>query len=196
MVVSWSFNNSVGEFRVFWHVWYVWRYIFRLLTTVKRAIMLVDSCSLSLGMNLISWNCQGWDNPCAIRSLKVLIVNKYPMILFVSETKLLAKDMEKFRKKKLFWNLLSYRCGWLALLWYKDADIFQFHHSQYQIDCIIHVYGNIIGLSFIIGFRTFYYLLTMLQLCRAWVCLGKLQNEILDPKEKLCLQKFISDGKV
>jgi exonuclease III len=89
-------------------------------------------------MNLISWNCRGLGNPCAVNALHRLVKKQAPKLLFLMETKLDPKCFEYIRSRLGF----SYcfvvpslgRSGGLALLWQADVDVTITNYSQNHID--------------------------------------------------------------
>jgi len=46
-------------------------------------------------MRILAWNCRGLGNPRAVRALRGLVREEDPDILFLSETKRKATEMEK-----------------------------------------------------------------------------------------------------
>jgi exonuclease III len=48
-------------------------------------------------MRLLSWNCRGLGNPCTVRELLLLLKEKDPSVLFLSETRLDSIGVENLR---------------------------------------------------------------------------------------------------
>ena len=71
-------------------------------------------------MNSLGWNCRGLGNPRSVRALHDMVRRWAPKIVFLSETKLKSKRMERIRDHIGFANgLFVSRCsrsGGLALL--------------------------------------------------------------------------------
>jgi exonuclease III len=89
-------------------------------------------------MNLLSWNCRGLRNPCAVNALHTLVRKQGPKILFLMETKLDMKCFEYIHLQLGFsgcFVVLSLgRNGGLALLWKDDANVTISNFSQHHID--------------------------------------------------------------
>jgi hypothetical protein len=76
-------------------------------------------------MRILSWICQGLDNPKTIRALKKLIVNHQPDIIFLMETKLFEEQFHFLNSYKHNYttHIINYfvsgggRAGGLALIW-------------------------------------------------------------------------------
>ena len=94
-------------------------------------------------MSVISWNCQGLGNPKAIRILRNLAKEKDPVMMFLIETKLDVKRMEKVRASVGFQYAFTIpykgRSGGLALLWKDSIEVKIQTYSQYHIDVHVHM---------------------------------------------------------
>lgn len=75
-------------------------------------------------MNLLAWNCRGLENPRSVRVFPEYAQRWDPKIMFLSETKLKKRSMEKAKEKAGYRNGLIIpsmgRSGGLLLLWKKD----------------------------------------------------------------------------
>ena len=107
-------------------------------------------------MRLLSCNCRGLRNPQTVREL--LIKEKGPSIMFLSETRLDSKSVEFLRVKiKFKYAFCVPRIvfgGGLALFWNDDVDVRMATYSKNHIDSnvvmkesrkkfrIIGFYGN------------------------------------------------------
>ena len=149
-------------------------------------------------MNSLGWNCQGLGNPQSVQALHDLVRWWAPKIVFLSETKLRTKCMERIRDRIGFANGLYVpslgRCGGLALLWTREIDLEIKSFGRYHIDAII-TEANANFKWRIPGFyghpqahlRQFSWdLLAFLrdQYQLPWICFGDF-NEILSMEEKL-----------
>ena len=92
-------------------------------------------------MNSLGWNCRGLGNPRSVRVLHDLVRRWAPKIVFLSETKLRTKRMERIRDRIGFANGLFVpslgRSGGLALLWTRETDLEIKSFGCYHIDAII-----------------------------------------------------------
>ena len=92
-------------------------------------------------MRALGWNCQGLRNPRLVRSLCKLVQQWNPNFVFLSETKLKKKSMEKKEESASFTNGLvipsSGRSGGLVLLWRKEITVEIQSYSDRHIDAIV-----------------------------------------------------------
>jgi exonuclease III len=149
-------------------------------------------------MRLLSWNCQGLGNPCTVRELLLLIKEKDPSILFLSETRLDKFGVENLRVTTKFANAFCVSRvrtgGGLALLWNSKVDLCLNTYSKNHIDAA--VVDKEVGKSFrVTGFygnpethrrKESWALLKHLSHLNTspWLCMGDF-NEILDNSERI-----------
>ena len=92
-------------------------------------------------MNSLGWNCRGLGNPRLVRALHDLVRQWAPKIVFLSETKLRTKRMERIRDRIGFANGLFVpshgRSGGLALMWTRETDVEIKSFGRHHIDAII-----------------------------------------------------------
>jgi exonuclease III len=97
-------------------------------------------------MSIISWNCQGLGNPKAIRILRNLAKEKDPVMMFLIETKLDVKRMEKVRASVGFQYVFTVpskgRSGGLALMWKDSIEVRVQTFSQHHVDVHVHMDTN------------------------------------------------------
>lgn len=95
-------------------------------------------------MSYLAWNARGLENPCAIRDLGRLLAERNPLLLFISETKLVASQCRSWTGKFSFNGNFAVDCcgrsGGLLLLWPEPLDITIISYSPGHIDCIIKEY--------------------------------------------------------
>lgn len=76
-------------------------------------------------MKIISWNSRGLRNPQAIHALRELVRREDPVIVFLSETELCSKGMDRIKMQLNYFGMIAMdsvgRSLGLALLWKKDA---------------------------------------------------------------------------
>ena len=89
----------------------------------------------------LGWNCQGLGNLPIVRVLGELVQQWDPKIVFLLETKIKKKAMEKVMEKINFVNGLIMpqkgRGGGLAMLWRREVDSEIMGYSKSFIDAII-----------------------------------------------------------
>jgi exonuclease III len=92
-------------------------------------------------MKILSWNCRGLGNPRTVRDLCRLVKEKRPTMVFLMETILKKKKMERIRCKMGFDNMLVVDCigksGGLALLWKIDEGVEIQNYSCRHINAIV-----------------------------------------------------------
>lgn len=78
-------------------------------------------------MNSLSWNCRGIGNLQTIQDLCLMIKEKGPKVVFLMKTKLLAKKMERIKRRvkydECFVVELVGRSGGLAMMWEGELDL-------------------------------------------------------------------------
>lgn len=88
------------------------------------------------------WNCQGLGNPMTVKALRKLVRAEDPSLVFLMETKLMTKQMERVKIKLgfdcgIFVDRVG-RSGGLAFLWRKSVDVtlrsFSFNHIDVTIE--------------------------------------------------------------
>lgn len=89
-------------------------------------------------MRLTVWNCRGLGNGPAVRGLLDLQKQVDPDVLFLSETKMDKRRMEKIKWLLGMKNMVVRDCegksGGLALLWKKEVVLILHNYSKYHID--------------------------------------------------------------
>ena len=148
-------------------------------------------------MNALCWNCWGIGNPRIVYMLRDYVRRWTPYLVFLVETKVKHKHMEKIKFSLGFSNGLIVpnrgRSGGLALFWSTDVNLEIKSYSQYHIDATITEQDS----NFIWRFTGFYghpesnlrkdswklpsYLNNQFSL--PWFCCGDF-NEILSVTEK------------
>ncbi|XP_030970584.1 uncharacterized protein LOC115990959 [Quercus lobata] len=92
-------------------------------------------------MNSLGWNCRGLGNPRSVRALHNLVQYWAPKLVFLSETKVRKKRMERIKERIGFANGLFVPChgrsGGLALLWTRETDLEIKSFSNHHIDAVI-----------------------------------------------------------
>lgn len=89
-------------------------------------------------MKLITWNCRGLGNRPVVRGLLELQKQEEADILFLCETKMGKRKIEKFRWMLGLTNMVFKECvgksGGLALFWRKEVNLNLKEISKYYID--------------------------------------------------------------
>ena len=92
-------------------------------------------------MSIISWNCQGLGNPKAVQNLHTLVKEKDPVLLFLMETRLDVKRIEKIQVRVGFQYAFIVpskgRSRGLALLWRDPTTVWVQTYSRHHID--VHI---------------------------------------------------------
>ena len=145
----------------------------------------------------LCWNCRGIGNPRTVYALRDYLRRWNSKIIFLSETKLRLKQMEKIKFKLGFANGLIVpsvgRSGGHALLWFREINLDIMRYSNHHIDAIISEMSG----AFKWRFTSFYgyfethlrneswNLLSFLnnQFSLSWFCCGDF-NDILSVNEK------------
>ena len=93
-------------------------------------------------MRIMSWNVRGLGNERAFRETKKVLQMQRPQILFLCETKLEPKQMQRRGKDLMFDNCLavdrSGLGGGLALLWNSEVVVEVKSFSKHHIDAIVN----------------------------------------------------------
>ncbi|KAJ1278868.1 hypothetical protein BS78_04G112000 [Paspalum vaginatum] len=161
-------------------------------------------------MRIIAWNCRGLGNASAVRGLLDIQKRESPDILFLSETKMDWRRMERFRWIINMPNMVVKDCrgssGGLALFWSKDVDLSVKSRSWYHIDAVIKEEGRgewrltgIYGEPKAEEKDKTWRLMRILRnkYKKPWLCIGDF-NEVLfshekeggQPKSQACMEKF------
>ncbi|KAJ1284176.1 hypothetical protein BS78_03G185100 [Paspalum vaginatum] len=160
-------------------------------------------------MRITAWNCRGLGNSSAVRGLLDIQKQESPDILFLSETKMEWKRIERFRWILNMPNLVVKDCngcsGGLALFWRRGVDVSVKSLSKYHIDAVVQEEdGASWRLTGIYGDpraeekQKTWRLLEILknQYNKPWLCLGDF-NEILfgcekqgQPRPQGCMERF------
>ena len=96
-------------------------------------------------MYTLSWNCRGLGNAPAKNVLKRIVLLEHPQLVFLSETRLKAHEMESIKQKIRRKNMLAVDCmgegrrrrGGVALLWGEDLEVDIQTFSLNHIDAYI-----------------------------------------------------------
>ncbi|XP_050252314.1 uncharacterized protein LOC126698852 [Quercus robur] len=92
-------------------------------------------------MRALGWNCRRLGNPRSVRVLRNIVQQWDPDFVFLSETKLRMRSMERKKRSIGFTNGLVIpshgRSGGLALLWRKEINVDVQSFSDRHIDAIV-----------------------------------------------------------
>ena len=148
-------------------------------------------------MNSLGWNCRGLGNPRSVQALHDMVRRWARKIVFLSETKLKSKRMERIRNRIGFANgLFVSSCGssgGLALLWTRETNLEIKSYGNHHIDAIVTeentnfkwrltgFYGHSQAHLRQFSWDLLSYLKDQYHL--PWICLGDF-NEILSMDEK------------
>lgn len=100
-------------------------------------------------IKILSWNCRGLGSPRAINALKRVLTLENPQIIFLSETKLKAWEMEGVKNKLRNFNMVAVCCegegrrrrGGVAMLWSAKVDMSIQSFSLLHIDSHVCING-------------------------------------------------------
>jgi hypothetical protein len=97
-------------------------------------------------MSLLSLNCRGLGNPQTVRELHILVKHEGPDVVFLSETRLELKNLDKIRVKIGMHGSQGVERtgtgGGLALLWKEGIQVTNLSHSSAHIDVTIQSLGT------------------------------------------------------
>ena len=92
-------------------------------------------------MSCLFWNCRGLGNPATVQELTIMVKQKDPLVLFLSETKLDEKRLESLR---CYWGFRGKlvvqsrgQSGGLALFWRKGLSVGVSSYSHHHIDAVV-----------------------------------------------------------
>ena len=93
-------------------------------------------------MRTLACNCRGAGKASTVRSLRSLIRNSNPYLVFLSETKIKTLRVEKIRVKLNFVDSFCVdangRLGGLAILWRHGMELEVVYSSRYVIATLIY----------------------------------------------------------
>lgn len=148
-------------------------------------------------MRVLNWNVRGLGNSRTFLALQKILQQQRPQILFVSETKLTAKQMSNVSRKLKIENCLAVdrkgMGGRLAMLWNSDVNVNVTSFSNHHIDAQVQTEGGswmrctgIYGHPEMAQKKHTWTLLRWLAGLsdNPWLCFGDF-NEILHPNEKI-----------
>ncbi|XP_041000998.1 uncharacterized protein LOC121246780 [Juglans microcarpa x Juglans regia] len=92
-------------------------------------------------MKILSWNCRGLGNPRTVQDLHLMVKERNPGIVFLIETKLMAKKLEGI-KRRMKWEGCFVmepvgRKRGLVMLWREDVELEILNYSQHHISAYI-----------------------------------------------------------
>ncbi|KAF5453768.1 hypothetical protein F2P56_023488 [Juglans regia] len=89
-----------------------------------------------------AWNCRGFGNPRTVCALHILVKEKSPDVVFLSETKCKRGRIKSIWDKLNFSHSFSVDCigrnGGLAFLWNQEVDAELDSYSNYHISIAIN----------------------------------------------------------
>lgn len=146
-------------------------------------------------MKILSWNCQGLENPWTVRNLRKFMKDQAPSICFLMETKLDREGLNQWCKELLYKNRFVVKKpslgGKLALMWKEDMNLDVFKYLENQVSAMVTESD---GFQWVLtGFYGWpethdqyksWALLTHISslVHRAWMCIGDF-NEMLSSLE-------------
>ncbi|XP_021726600.1 uncharacterized protein LOC110693734 [Chenopodium quinoa] len=94
---------------------------------------------------ILSWNCRGLGRTATVNALKRIVFLERPQVMFLSETRLKAFEMEKIKQKIKFHSCFVVECdgegrkrsGGLALLWQSTIDVVVSSYSLNHVDALV-----------------------------------------------------------
>ena len=93
-------------------------------------------------MSCLFWNCRGLGNPQTVHELTVMVRQKDPLVLFLSETKLDVKRLEVLRCQWGFGGKFGVpsrgQSGGLAMFWRGEVTVSISSYSHHHIDALLH----------------------------------------------------------
>ncbi|GLU10723.1 hypothetical protein SLE2022_275090 [Rubroshorea leprosula] len=97
-------------------------------------------------MSILCWNCRGLGNPRAVRSLIELVGLKKPAVVFLCETLLDGRGMDRIRQRLRFHNCFTVdkigRSGGLVMLWTSEVSLSLLSYSTNHIDMEVEGMGG------------------------------------------------------
>ena len=92
-------------------------------------------------MIILSWNCRGFGNPCAVTVLSHLVREKSPNVLFLMKMKRTVDEMKTIQADLHYDAMLMVPCirrvSGLAMLWKERVDLHVQNYTQNHIDAHI-----------------------------------------------------------
>jgi hypothetical protein len=92
-------------------------------------------------MSCLFWNCRGLGNPATVQELTIMVRQKDPLALFLSETKL---DENRLEILRCFWGFGGKlvvpsrgQSGGLVLFWRRGASVTVSSYSHHHIDAVV-----------------------------------------------------------
>ncbi|XP_074297397.1 uncharacterized protein LOC141628115 [Silene latifolia] len=147
-------------------------------------------------MNILSINCRGLGNPDTTSALRALIRWEAPAIVFLCETKLSGRELQRVRERVdgyfcIKVDSMGRSCG-LAMMWKRDIDCNFLSSSVHHIDFSIRSEGGEWRLTGFYGWPAVsdchlsWELLRLLsrQSQLSWVCIGNFNEVLLSTEMK------------
>uniref|UniRef100_A0A2N9IFR8 Uncharacterized protein n=1 Tax=Fagus sylvatica TaxID=28930 RepID=A0A2N9IFR8_FAGSY len=92
-------------------------------------------------MSCLFWNCRGLGNPATVQELTIMVRQKDPLALFISETKL---DVHKLEILRCYWGFGGKlvvpsrgQSGGLVLFWRRGVSVTVSSYSHHHIDAVV-----------------------------------------------------------
>ena len=93
-------------------------------------------------MKIISWNCRGLGNLCAVTTLSHIVRVQAPKVLFLMETKRSVTEMKQITNDLPYQGVFVVpsvgRSGGLAMIWKEEVNLHIQTYTQNHIDAIIY----------------------------------------------------------